>query len=145
MHVHIARMHHISPSGHIMLWVNYSNSLGCRHWAYKLCGTISFLISAFIRAYISAFIRAYISALIRASIHGYPSFLFVIFGRPRSAQVNRLEGLSLPRNSTTINWPGRHDLVVDWAVKPNTNKQNFCGINLSTALRQTVLNSITYH
>ena len=30
--------------------------------------------------------------------------------------VNRLEGLSLP--STTIYWPARHDLVVDWAVKP---------------------------
>ena len=30
--------------------------------------------------------------------------------------VNRLEGLSLPRNSATINWPARHDLV-DWAVK----------------------------
>ena len=31
--------------------------------------------------------------------------------------VNRLEGLSLPRNSATINGPARHGLVVDWAVK----------------------------
>ena len=31
--------------------------------------------------------------------------------------VNRLEGLSLPRNSATINWPAWHDLDVDWAVK----------------------------
>ena len=38
-------------------------------------------------------------------------------GRPRLVLVNCLEGLSLPRNSTTINWPARHDLVVDWAVK----------------------------
>ena len=26
-------------------------------------------------------------------------------------------GLSLPRNSATINWQVWHDLVVDWAVK----------------------------
>ena len=44
-------------------------------------------------------------------------------GRPRLVLVNRLEGLSLPRNSTTINWPARHDLIVDWAVKPQ-HKQN---------------------
>ena len=45
------------------------------------------------------------------SCHGYCR------GRPRLVLVNRLEGLSLPRNSATINWPARHDLVVDWAVK----------------------------
>ena len=44
-------------------------------------------------------------------------------GRPRLVLVNRLEGLSLPRNSATINWPARHDLVVDWAVKLQ-HKQN---------------------
>ena len=32
--------------------------------------------------------------------------------------VNRLDGLSLPRNSTIIKWQARHGLVVDWAVKP---------------------------
>ena len=49
------------------------------------------------------------------------------WGRPRLVLVNRLEGLSLPRNSTTINWPARHDLVVDWAVKPQhkQTKNNF--------------------
>ena len=45
-------------------------------------------------------------------------------GRPRLVRFNRLEGLSLPRNSATINWRAWHDLVVDWAVKLNTNKQN---------------------
>ena len=45
------------------------------------------------------------------------------WGRPRLVLVNRLEGLSLPRNSTTINWPARH---VDWALKPQhkQTKQN---------------------
>ena len=38
-------------------------------------------------------------------------------GRPRLVLVNRLEGLSLPKNNATINWPARHDLVVDRAVK----------------------------
>ena len=38
-------------------------------------------------------------------------------GYPRLVLVNRLEGLSLPRNSATINWPALHDLVVDWGVK----------------------------
>ena len=38
-------------------------------------------------------------------------------GRPRLVLLNCLEGLSLPRNSATINWPAWHDLVVDWAVK----------------------------
>ena len=38
-------------------------------------------------------------------------------GRPRLVLLYRLEDLSLPRNSATINWPARHDLVVDWAVK----------------------------
>ena len=46
-------------------------------------------------------------------------------GRPRLVLVNRLEGLSLPRNSTTINWPARHDLVVDWAVKPQHKQTNY--------------------
>ena len=36
---------------------------------------------------------------------------------PRLVLVNRLDGLSLPRNSATNNGPARHDLVVDWAVK----------------------------
>ena len=44
-------------------------------------------------------------------------------GRPRLVLVDRLEGLSLPRNSATINWPARHDLVVDWAVKPQDKKK----------------------
>ena len=44
-------------------------------------------------------------------------------GRPRLELVNRLEDLSLPRNSTTYNWPARYDLVVDWAVKLQ-HKQN---------------------
>ena len=46
-------------------------------------------------------------------------------GRPRLVLVNRLEGLSLPRNSAIINWPARHDLVVEWSVKlpTQTNKQ----------------------
>ena len=35
----------------------------------------------------------------------------------RLVLVNRLEGLSLPRNSASINWPAQHDLVFDWAVK----------------------------
>ena len=43
-------------------------------------------------------------------------------GRPRLVLVNRLEGLNLPRNSTTINWPARHDLVVAWAIKPQHNQ-----------------------
>ena len=38
------------------------------------------------------------------------------WGRPCLILVN-LEGLSLPRNSATINWPAWHDLVVDWAIK----------------------------
>ena len=38
-------------------------------------------------------------------------------GRPHLVLVNGLEGLSLPRNSATINWLAWHDLVVDWAVK----------------------------
>ena len=38
-------------------------------------------------------------------------------GCPHLALVNRLEGLSLPRNSAAINWPARHDRVVNWAVK----------------------------
>ena len=38
-------------------------------------------------------------------------------GRPRLVLLNRLEHLSLPRNSATINWLARHDLIVDWAVK----------------------------
>ena len=36
---------------------------------------------------------------------------------PRLVLVNRLEDLSLPKNSAIINWPAQHDLVVDWAVK----------------------------
>ena len=40
--------------------------------------------------------------------------------------VNCFEGLSLPRNSATINQPARHDLVVDWAVKlQHKQTQNF--------------------
>ena len=50
--------------------------------------------------------------------------------RPRLVLVNRLEGLSLPRNSASINWPARHDIVVDWAVKLNTNKQNNIWISI---------------
>ena len=38
-------------------------------------------------------------------------------GHPHLVLVNSLEGLSLPRNNVTINWPAWHDLVVDWAVK----------------------------
>ena len=38
-------------------------------------------------------------------------------GRPRLVLINCLEGLSLPRNSATINWPARHDFVADWTVK----------------------------
>ena len=49
-------------------------------------------------------------------------------GRPCLVLVNRLEGLSLPRNSTTINWPAWHDLVVDWAIKPQ-RKQNIAILN----------------
>ena len=45
-------------------------------------------------------------------------------GRPRLVLVNRLEGLNLPRNSATINWPARHDLVVDWAVKLHHKQTN---------------------
>ena len=45
------------------------------------------------------------------------------WGRPRLVLVNHLEGLSLPRNSATINWPARHDLVVDWAVKLQHKQQ----------------------
>ena len=41
----------------------------------------------------------------------------VQFPTHESQMVNRLEDLSLPRNTTNINWPARHDLVVDWAVK----------------------------
>ena len=38
--------------------------------------------------------------------------------------VNCLEGLLLP--SATINWPARHDLVVDWDVKlQHKQTQNF--------------------
>ena len=37
-------------------------------------------------------------------------------GRPRLV-LSYLEGVSLPRNSATINWLARHDVVVDWAVK----------------------------
>ena len=44
--------------------------------------------------------------------------------RPRLVLVNRLEGLSLPRNSATINWPAWHDLVVDWAVKLQHKQSN---------------------
>ena len=39
--------------------------------------------------------------------------------------VNCLEGLSLPRNSATINKPARHDLVVDWAVKLQHKHKTF--------------------
>ena len=46
-------------------------------------------------------------------------------GRPRLVLVNRLEGLSLPKNSTTINWPARHDLIVDWAIKLQHKQINF--------------------
>ena len=46
-------------------------------------------------------------------------------GRPRLVLVNCLEGLSLPRNSATINWPAQHDLVVDWAVKLQHKTNNF--------------------
>ena len=35
----------------------------------------------------------------------------------RLVLVNRLKGLSLPRNSANINWPAQCDLVVDWAIK----------------------------
>ena len=49
-------------------------------------------------------------------------------GRPRLVLVYRLEGLSLPRNSATINWQAQHDLVVDWAVKCNTNKQTISSL-----------------
>ena len=45
-------------------------------------------------------------------------------GRPRLVLVNRLEGLSLPRNSTIINWPAQHDLVIDWAVKRQHKQTN---------------------
>ena len=38
--------------------------------------------------------------------------------------VNRLDGLSLPRNSATINWLARHDLIVDWAVKLQHKQTN---------------------
>ena len=47
-----------------------------------------------------------------------PTVVSYCRGRPRLVLVNRLECLSLPRNRTTIDWPARHDLVVDWAVKP---------------------------
>ena len=53
-------------------------------------------------------------------------------GRPRLVLVKRLEGLSLPRNSTTINWPARHDLVVDCAVKPQHKQTNNFDFLLST-------------
>ena len=43
-------------------------------------------------------------------------------GRPRLVLVNRLEGLSMPRKSATINWLARHDLVVDRAEKIQHNK-----------------------
>ena len=45
-------------------------------------------------------------------------------GRPRLVLVNRLEGLSLPRNSATINRPAWHDLVVDRAVKLQHKQTN---------------------
>ena len=34
-----------------------------------------------------------------------------------------LSGLRLPRTNATIIWPVRHDIVIDWAVKLQTNKQ----------------------
>ena len=55
-------------------------------------------------------------------------------GRPRLVLVNRLEGLSLPRNGTTVNWPARHDLVVDWVVKPQ-HKQNHELAHMETSFR----------
>ena len=60
-------------------------------------------------------------------------------GRPCLVLVNRLEGLSLPRNSTAIIWPARHDLVVDWAIKPQhkqTNKIDYVKIFLFSGLQQ---------
>ena len=43
---------------------------------------------------------------------------------PRLVLVNCLEGLSLPRNSATINWLAQHDLIVDWAVKLQHKQTN---------------------
>ena len=68
-------------------------------------------------------------------------------GRPRLVLFNRLEGLNLPRKSTTINWPALHDLVVDWAVRPqhkqtNTTPLNFEGIISCTHKRKVFL--LTY-
>ena len=50
--------------------------------------------------------------------------------RPRLVRVNRLEGLSLPRNSATINWPAGHDLVVDWAVNLQHKQTNRCSTKI---------------
>ena len=57
---------------------------------------------------------------------------------PRLVLVNRLGGISLPRNSTSINWQAWHDLVVDWAEKPQ-HKQN---IIMSHAMRKWVFGSL---
>ena len=64
-------------------------------------------------------------------------------GRPRLVLVNRLEGLSLPRNSATINWPARHDLVVDWAVKLQ-HKQNIDAVSFLHARLITSYMRVVY-
>ena len=50
---------------------------------------------------------------------------------PRTSSLStgyRLEGLSLPRNSATINWLARHDLIVDWAIKLPTQTKFLHGL-----------------
>ena len=51
-------------------------------------------------------------------------------GRHPLVLVNCLEGLSLPRNSATINWSAQHDLIVDWAVKLQHKQTNTINVSV---------------
>ena len=63
-------------------------------------------------------------------------------GRPRLVLVNRSQGLLLlPRNSATINWPARHDLVVDWAVKLRHKSKQFPLPGLNLVIKSNLIRS----
>ena len=69
-------------------------------------------------------------------------------GCPRLVLVNRL-GLSLPKNSATINWPARHDLIVDWALKTPTQTNiilcSFFHLNVTITPYGFVRNAWTFY